>query len=293
MAGIDENDTTTILDANDDSYRYAGSNSTVNDNYVCFGYNRETAADSNSNNIPDVCESGTFSATSDYAYRMIGVFKDVDGNSNDAYYVKLIKATSYGSYHWDNQSSTSSNASNNFADSQLFSTTLNGASSSYLATLTTNKWNEPNNSYIAQPVWNVGGCSEANCYYGTAKKAYTAEMSASDQGATATNDTYKIGLMYVNDYAYATTSNCWKKLLNAYNTVTNWLWYGTSDSEWTISRVSDDTRRANYVSSSGNVGLYGNVYAALVVRPVLYLSSSTKLEGNRLGTINSPYMLSL
>lgn len=64
-------------------------------NWVCFGYDRDDLVDTNVNNIPDECESATF-ATSDYAYRIIGLFKDVDGNNaNYKYYVKLIKATEY------------------------------------------------------------------------------------------------------------------------------------------------------------------------------------------------------
>ena len=275
--------------AEDKSYRYSGSNSTVNDNYVCFGYNKATAADSNSNGIPDLCESGTFSATSDYAYRIIGVFKDVDGNSNDTYYVKLIKATSYGSYHWDNESSTDSNKSNIFANSQLFSTTLNGANSSYLATLTTNKWNEPNNSYIAQPKWYVGGNIWANVGQKQASVAYTNERTDTN----TVNTTYKIGLMYPSDYGFATSNSYWTTQLQSYNSAAkdyDWLWYGSGTYEWTIFRNSDNTSSVFTVSSDGHGGGY---YAnnSNVVRPVLYLSSSVKATGT--GTLESPYILDM
>ena len=263
--------------AKDDSYRYAGPNSTVDDNYVCFGYNRES--------YNNECESGTFSATSVYAYRIIGVFKDVDGNSNDAYYVKLIKATSYGSYHWDKQSSTGSNSSNGFTSSQLFSTTLNGANSSYLATLKSNGWS----NYLAQPKWYVGGNTYTNIQRKQASIAYTNERTSTN----AVNTTYKIGLMYPSDYGFATSNSYWTTQLESYNSAAkdyNWLYLGST--EWTISRCTDNTDRAFDVESKGNVYNYG-VYTSYVVRPVLYLSSSTKLDGNRLGTINSPYMLSL
>ena len=60
----------TIIDANDNSYRYAGANP---NNYVCFGSDAATCPNDN-------------------LYRIIGVF----GSE-----VKLIKSTSYGGYVWD------------------------------------------------------------------------------------------------------------------------------------------------------------------------------------------------
>lgn len=84
--------TGTILDANDDSYRYTGANP---NNYVCFGSTASTCP-------------------SDNLYRIIGVF----GNQ-----VKLIKNTSIVSGRW---SGSSSNSSNVWANSTLNTGTLNG-----------------------------------------------------------------------------------------------------------------------------------------------------------------------
>ena len=316
VAGIDENDTTTILDAEDDSYRYAGSNEIVNDNWVCFGYARENES---------VCSAANF-ATSEYAYRIIGVFKDVDGNSNDAYYVKLIKATSYKSTTnnvttWNRTGSGATIQNNTYANSTLLngtSSVLNGTSArttivpytkpggsygdnetdkeeyevdTYLYQIIDNGWN----NYIAQPVWNVGGCSPANCKNGTAKTAYIAEMTG--QGATATNNTNKIGLMYVNDYAYAEASNYWTTVLGIYDSeaaAQDWL---ISDTEWTIS-CSGITSAAFGVYSYGRVFTDHAYDYSYVVRPVLYLSSNIKIDTNNMsdsnmGTISNPYRLSM
>ena len=76
-----------IIDANDNSYRYAGANP---DNYVCFG-------------------SDAASCPEDNLYRIIGVF----GSE-----VKLIKSTSYGDYAW------ASSGSNTWSTSDI-RTTLN------------------------------------------------------------------------------------------------------------------------------------------------------------------------
>ena len=283
--------------AGDDSYRYSGPNP---NNWVCFGYDRNSITDTNSNDIPDICESGTFSATSDNAYRIIGWFKDVDGNSNNAYYMKLIKATAYtgggSTVAWN------SSNSNTFSASPLFSTTLNGASGSYLSTLTSNGWN----SYLAQPIWNVGGCPNASCVSGTANSAYTAEMVTSGSnsygayGTAATNNSYKIGLMYVNDYAYAVQSDYWTRPLGGnsstdYRTLTsyNWMYVSGLGTEWTISRFSDYSNSSFIVSSNGNVSYDIVSTYSYAVRPVLYLASSTKINENTNGTVTSPYVLGI
>ena len=273
--------------AGDDSYRYSGRNSTVNDNYVCFGYDIANAVDTNSNNIPDVCENGTFSANSDYAYRIIGVFKDVDKVDNDNYYIKLIKAISYGNYIWTGSNSIHERYYNS---SSFFKTTLNGLSDSYLATLITNGWN----SYIAQPVWNVGGCTLTSCYEGTAKSAYADEMLTSGSGPTRTNNTHKISIMYVNEYGYAASTSYWTTALKSYSgdaRNNDWLFLGSN--EWTISHgPSSSTDSAFFINVSGFVSASSAAYYGnFAMRPVFYLSSSAVATG--LGTISSPYILSM
>ncbi len=59
--------------ANDNSYRFAGNQNSVNNNYVCFGSMESTCPEEN-------------------LYRIIGVFGDN---------VKLIKSTTYGNYKFD------------------------------------------------------------------------------------------------------------------------------------------------------------------------------------------------
>ena len=265
--------------AGDDSYRYAGPNP---NNWVCFGYDI--------NNYNNECENGTFSATSDYAYRIIGFFRDVDGSNDNRYYIKLIKATPYvgkdatnGKYYW---SGSSNNKVNTFASSTLFSDTLNGDSESYLALLTTNDWY----SYLAQPIWNVGKCSQSNCQYAVAKTAYTEEMTG--QGVTITNNSYKIGLMYVNDYGYAAGDSSWTTTLDSYNSVatSNWLFLGSD--EWTITSYTNWLDTSFWVTDTGyTAGTY--VYkSAGAIRPVMYLKSNIEITlGN--GTISSPYHLKI
>ena len=150
--------------AQDNSYRYSGANP---NNYVCFG---ATGADcQNANN----------------QYRIIGVF---DGQ------VKLIKATSYGSYAWD---SGNSNTWNETTKPDIY-TTLN---TTYYGTIA-DEWK----TLIDQThTWQVGG-GDTSYLYSVPKTAYDYEV-----GTNSTNTTYeaKIGLVYVNDYYYGASPTYW------------------------------------------------------------------------------------
>ena len=209
--------------AEDNSYRYAGANP---NNYVCFG-------------------SNTATCPSDNLYRIIGVF----GSE-----VKLIKATSYGSYVWD------AGDDNTWSTSDI-RTTLN---TTFLSTISSAWQNK-----IATHTWKVGGMADNNSY--TAKQYYDVEVGSSS--SSTTDSMKKIGLMYVSDYGYAASNNYWTTSLFSYNSATssNWLYLGNY--EWTISRYSDYSTFAFDVYSNGVVGS-SHADNQFAVRPVFYLTSS-------------------
>ena len=222
--------------AEDNSYRYAGANP---NNYVCFGSDASTCPNDN-------------------LYRIIGVF----GSK-----VKLIKATSYGSYAWD------SGGSNTWSTSSI-RTMLN---STYLSSLSST-WQ----SKISTHTWKVGGMERNKSY--TAKQYYDVEVSLSSTTYRA-----KIGLMYVSDYGYAASNSYWTTALYSYNDTTlrsnNWLYLGST--EWTIARNSSNSFIAFYVVSSGRVYADSNVELAFALRPSFYLTSSTTYVSGS-GTSSDP-----
>ena len=267
--------------AGDDSYRYGGTKSTVNDNYVCFGYDI--------NNYTGQCESGTFSATSESAYRIIGVFKDVDGVNNGDYYVKLIKANNYENSYW----SGTAGSTNVFNNSTLFSNILNSKSNSsasatelnsgYYYNLKQNGWND----YIVTPKWYVGGNTWNYLVNYQASVVYTNER----QYSGTVNTTYKIGLMYPSDYGFAATSSYWTTLLKNYRESDIWLYSGQ---EWTIS-PSFGTSDCVFMLTGGYL-THNNVGNNYVVRPVLYLKTNIAIDTQKMnngtyGTISNPYRL--
>ena len=101
---------TVTIDANDNSYRYAGANP---NNYVCFG-------------------SDDASCPSDNLYRIIGVFDSE---------VKLIKSTSYGNYAWDSVDYVSDNTwSTSDMKTTLNTTYYNTLSATWQNKIATHTW---------------------------------------------------------------------------------------------------------------------------------------------------------
>ena len=215
-------------------------------NFVCFGSDEATCPDAN-------------------LFRIIGVFGDK---------TKVIRAKSVGNQKWY------TNGSNTWSTSSL-NTYLNGTYLTSLGTLT---------DKIATTTWKVGGGSWSNIATSVPKTAYQYEVGSS---ASTTTVDKKIGLMYVTDYYYSASPSAWT--LVGYNssdetkdyraaTSTNWLYLGSY--EWTISRNSDFTDFAFYVSSTGNVNSR-SVTLSYAVRPSFnLLSSTTYVSGS--GSMSDP-----
>ena len=145
------------------------------------------------------------------------------------------------------------------------------------------KWS----SLIATTSWKVGGIT-TDQRSTPPKSVYNYEVGSS---SSSTTYSAKVGLMYISDYGYATSPSNWSTNLGSYNSTTvrdnNWMWMGAT--EWTISRISDDT---NYAFGVSYVGYVNNIYVDLSagVRPSFYLESSVELESGD-GTIDSPYRI--
>ena len=232
-------------EAGDNSYRYSGANP---NNYVCFG------------------ATGVDCQNPENQYRIIGVFNNQ---------VKLIKATSIGSYEWDSGNSNIWNAS---TKPDIY-TTLN---TTYLNNLGST-WN----SLIASHTWQVGGMHWSST--NTAKQYYDLEVGTGQSGY---EETMKIGLMYVSDYGYGASPEKWTTALNEDNYGTdNWMYMG--DIEWLISRVTVSTALAFYVRSNSGGIVYGvGVGFAYAVRPSFSLTSTATISSGT-GTSSDPFVLNL
>ena len=234
--------------AQDNSYRYSGANP---NNYVCFG---ATGAD---------CQNA------DNQYRIIGVFNNQ---------VKLIKATSYGDYAWEQDYTTQGNTWDETTKPDIY-TTLN---TTYYNTLES-EWQ----NIIAESTWQVGGMAQNDSY--TAKQYYDVEVGTGQSGY---EETMKIGLMYVSDYGYGVNPEKWTTTLYEENYGTdNWLYLG--DFEWLISRYASGANAAFFVNSShGGFVSIDSVSYAIAVRPSFSLTSTVTISSGT-GTSTDPFVLDL
>ena len=221
------------------------------------GDNSYRYAGANPNNF--VCfGTNTTPCPTDNLYRIIGVFGDK---------VKLIKSTSVGGKAWDG------NGNNTWSTSSL---------NTYLNNDFLNAFDETTKGNIAETTWKVGGFNNNKQ---PAKAVYQNEINSSP------SVNKKIGLMYASDYGFAAAPSAWITNLYDYDGTdiksANWMYIGAT--EWTISRLADDSDLAFTVTSTGSVG--GDlVYYDYGCRPSFNLSASVNYASGS-GTAADPIVV--
>ena len=256
------NYTNSNLEAGDNSYRYAGAQP---NNYVCFGSDATTCP-------------------SDNLYRIIGLF---DEDSDGIYQVKLIKSTYASSDLLGTNGDYNSN--NRYHYNELYKDSSGGdwgKSALNTVNLNTNFYNSFDKKYqdkIYENTWYIGGFGAT---YATPKIAFNYEI-------TSTN-TYKgkIGLMYTNEYGYASLPEAWSTYLWVYdktNLNNNWIYSGIF--EWTMSNINSGyPGQGNIINDSGSVSASVAVNIWEYVRPVFYLAADVEYFSGS-GTQSNPYRI--
>ena len=247
-------------------------------NFVCFGSDATTCPTENLYRIIGVFNNHVKLIKYDYAKSSL---LGTDGDFSQEYTSNYFSGeqgespSSNSLYYWNNA------GTNTWSASKLNTVNLNTNFTTNIGTEWANK--------IATTTWKVGGGTYANLRDAVPKTAYQYEV-----GSSASTTTYdaKIGLMYVSDYYYSASPSAWT--LVGYNSDytksyasakgENWLYGGGWD--WTISRYSDSSDRAFYVSSNGSVS-NDNVDNIGGVRPSFsLLSSTTYVSGS--GSMSDP-----
>ncbi len=268
--------------ANDNSYRFAGASSEVN-NYVCFGSNVTPCPENNLYRIIGVFGDKVKLIKSDYATSALlgtdGDYKEKYSYDSSKYKGNTNNLANIAGYTWNYKNNTTINSgtgSNTWSTSLLNKTNLN---KNFIANIGAD-WAKK----IEDTTWKVGGNTWANIGTQPAKTVYQNEIISpvtTNTTDNATDYSAKVGLMYVSDYMYAAPQDKWT--LVGYNgsdaskdyraaTSVNWMYMGLH--EWTISRSADYSDGAFIVDPTGNVGNYDVGNFAFGVRPVFYLTSS-------------------
>ncbi len=261
-------DASLINGAGDNSYRYAGSSSRVN-NYICFGSYEATCPEDN-------------------LYRIIGVFGDK---------VKVVKYRDIGSYNTSKYNATSFTGTEAYtALNSTFIGTLgdewqnmiylenwiSGEISSSILSQTSLKNNTYKIEFLAGSV-----SSPVLIDWYTAKVWYTAESNA------AHTLSMKIGTISISELRYAMNSSNWN-LSTLDNT--SWLYYSKNEAFYLFHSFSSGSGDAleYYMTTDGILYAFNepsytsdNTQITTYVRPSFYLTSSvTYVSGD--GSQSSP-----
>ena len=281
--------------AGDNSYRYAGeielpyTNMWIyTNNYVCFGSNASTCPTDNLYRIIGVIDGKVKLIKYDYANsNLLGTNGDYSGDvtPNEKYYQGSL--TSISTYYWNYKNDTKINkgkGSNTWSTSSLNKINLNTNFINNIGTTWSSK--------IATTTWKVGGNTYENIIKVVPATAYQNEVANPTPGSTSiTGETEyraKIGLTYISDYGFATSSGTWKNPLSNFVSVIrteNWMHMGGYE-EWTITRRSDYSYQVLQMNPSGSVG-YDDANEPCGVRPAFFLNSSVKYVSGD-GTYTNP-----
>ena len=272
--GIYYHDASLTNGAGDNSYRFAGASSAVN-NYVCFGSTQSPCPADNLYRIIGVFGDRVKLIKSDYATSaLLGTDGDYKGKYSDSSSpYKGNNLANIAGYTWNYKNNTTINSgygSNTWSTSLLNKTNLN---QNFITNIGAD-WA----AKIAETTWKVGGNTWTNIVTQPAKIAYQNEIVnpvTTNSTDSKTEYSAKIGLMYASDYGFAAAPSAWTTQLGFYSGEaiknTNWMYMGLY--EWTLSRRVDYSYIAFCVAYTGNVSGIRVDYA-YGVRPVFYLTSS-------------------
>lgn len=257
-------------------------------NYVCFGSNASTCPTDNLYRIIGVIDGKVKLIKYDYANsNLLGTNGDYSGDvtPNEKYYQGSL--TSISTYYWNYKNDTKINkgkGSNTWSTSSLNKINLNTNFINNIGTTWSSK--------IATTTWKVGGNTYENIIKVVPATAYQNEVANPTPGSTSiTGETEyraKIGLTYISDYGFATSSGTWKNPLSNFVSVIrteNWMHMGGYE-EWTITRRSDYSYQVLQMNPSGSVG-YDDANEPCGVRPAFFLNSSVKYVSGD-GTYTNP-----
>ncbi len=253
--------TLNLSSAVDGMYRYKGTTTAVNNNYICFGTSDKIECLAN----PDT-----------YMFRIIGITSE-ERTANNGQYVmwkkgqlKIIKATpSAKEQKWGSSSSDSSPWDSSQAKSHV---------TSWYNTNIKNK--QPNGTYWDSIV------TEQRWYNADQTSAPGTTEPTGSQSAVS-----KVALMYATDFNNASTgTSSWLYVKNGWSTSSSLT--GNSLYEWTMTRYGYSFDTSGFgawrVISSGILA-WGGVNPSYAVRPIMYLQSDINLTGD--GSTTDPFRI--
>ena len=253
-------------------------------------------------------------------WRIVGVFEVENAEGSKEKRVKIIRDELIGEYSWDTSESGINNGYgiNSWNQADLMTLLNSGA---YYNRTSGTCYNGPNNrttacdfgtngltsdakNLISDTKWYTGGSPTDN-YKMTAEEHYSSERGTNLKGCSSGTDcndtvtrettwTGKIGLIYLSDYGYAATSDCYNTNIYDYDSsCKNKNWLFNSAYQWSFSPYVDSAMsyRVLFVNPSGYIYV-DRASSTPGVRPVTYLKSEVMLTSGT-GTRANPYQITL
>jgi len=234
-------------------YRYNGTNSYVENNYVCFGTDNKNTCLNNKEK---------------YLYRIIGVAGESNSSLNlEIGQIKLIKNETISEQVWY----TSNTSDKNWINSSIYS---------YLQ-------NDFLNNEIYFPSGWLNKVSSVKWKVGTILYNANLEQIDSLESSSITTTNSKIGLIYLSDYLYAhnntLASDCNSKPCES------WL-HDNSNYLWTMAYARGSRPYSAWVINQNHFVETATIDKSFSIKPVFYLNSNELYESGN-GTIDDPIII--
>ena len=250
-------------------YRYQGTNSEVDNNYICFGTNDKTTCTGN---------------TDAYMYRILGITPEGQ--------LKLVKKEALNTaYPW-NEDDTKNIT---WAYSDIYNT-INGSAYLNNTTYVSSSWLNK----IEDTVWKYGELSdEVMLKYETQGYENPYDVYYLMENDFTNMIKAKIGLMKVHDVVYQLDKETFMSSMETNEALSSrWNELTINDSnvpdsdEWMMPNSGILFNSGTYAAMrlSSQFFSYGLVSIPYSVRPVFYLSSENTIIGGE-GTISNPYLI--
>ena len=299
VSGIYHHDNTLANSAEDDSYRYAGSNP---NNYICIGSQNERCNLYSLYRIIGVFDGKVKVIKSEPAQTIMLGGYDTDGTTKIGDFEGTYTAPTddytgeyhytdfqmVGRYYWNSADTTA------WRTSKLNTINLNNKFIEFLDIL--NKDNVTWKNKIANTTWQVGGVDETYALRSNAKTTYDYEIGANKYSNTVTS---KIGLIYLSDFYYASLPKYWTLPGYSggeenYRKAKNYNWLNKGLCEWTLTpRDQGENGNTVFLFCYDGTGRWGWVYHETEgnpLRPSFYLTADTTyVEGD--GSRYNPYKI--
>ena len=289
-----------VIDAEDNSYRYSGTNNDVN-NFVCF----DGSDCNNEKNLYRIV--GVYENTKVKLLKYEYVTTDEVGKDNNAGTFSKSNYPNYDGtletipkFSWEASASSTVAMLSNY---RVIFTAPTPECDDVGLSRTSLVNDNLNNNYLSSLAGNIKSKIIQNKFYywtraGSMYPFYNAKRAYIAENESDYKDTYydeKIGILNSNEYMFSFSKDFW--LTNSYNIEgpNSWIFRGIPEYLSSQGRDAGGAQKTGYISNDGSIRAgYScqestNSLSSVAIRPAFYVQDIKLLSGN--GTKQNPYII--